>query len=166
MKIMSVASHVKTSLNLPTFVVQAYLQDLADDQLLIRPHRDANHIAWQLGHLIVSEHSLNNMVCPDSMPPLPDGFAEKHGRETASSDEQSDFCTKDEYLKLMEEQRAATLALLDQLSDEELEQPAPEKIQQFGATVGAVIGGQAAHWMMHAGQWGILRRQLGKEAMV
>ena len=71
---MSIAAHIKTSLNLPSFVVQAYLQVLADDQLLIRPHEGANHIAWQLGHLIVSEQTLNNMVCPDSMPPLPEAI--------------------------------------------------------------------------------------------
>jgi len=99
------------------------------------------------------------------MPALPDGFAEKHDKETATSDDPAAFCTKDEYLTLMAEQRDATLALLDRLSDEELEQAAPEKILQFGATVGAVIAGQSAHWMMHAGQWVIVRRQLGKVAM-
>ena len=162
---MSIANQIKTELNLPTSVVQGYLQDLTDDQLFIRPHEKANHIAWQLGHLIAAEHNLNNMVCPDSMPPLPEGFAEKHGKETASSDDQSAFCTKDEYLRAMEVQRSGTLALLDKLGDEELEKPAPEKIQKFGATVGAVIAGQSAHWMMHAGQWVIVRRQLGKEAL-
>ena len=70
-----------------------------------------------------------------------------------------------EYLKAMDEQRAGTLALLDKLSDEDLEKQAPDNIQKFGATVGAVIAGQSAHWMMHAGQWVIVRRQLGKEAM-
>lgn len=162
---MSIASHIKTELQLPAFVVQSYLEDLSDEDLFVRPHENANHIAWQLGHLISSENSLNNMVCPDSMPPLPEGFAEKHGKETASSDDRSGFCTKAEYLKLMEEQRAATLALLERLSEEQLEQTAPEKIQQFGATVGAVIAGQSAHWMMHAGQWVIVRRQLGRKAM-
>jgi len=152
-------------LQFPTFVVQGYLQDLTDDELLLRPAKNANHIAWQLGHLITSEHNLNNMVCPDSMPALPEGFAEKHTKETASSDNASDFCTKDEYLKYMEEQRAGTLALLDSLSDEELEKPAPENIQKVGPTVGAVIAAQSGHWMMHAGQWVIVRRQLGKEAI-
>jgi hypothetical protein len=159
---MSIANHIKTALNLPTGVVKRYLEDLTDEQLFVRPHEKANHIAWQLGHLITAEHNLNNMVCPDSMPPLPDGFAEKHDKETATSDDKSAFCTKDEYLKLMDEQRAGTLALLDKLTDEELEKPAPEKIQMFGATVGAVIAGQSAHWMMHAGQWAVVRRQLGK----
>ena len=162
---MSIANHIKTTLNLPTGVVQMYLQDLTDEQLLMRPHGKANHIAWQLGHLITAEHNLNNMVCPGSMPALPDGFAEKHTKETSASDDKSAFCTKDEYLKAMEEQRAGTLALLDRLSDEELERPAPETIHEFGSTVGAVIAGQSAHWMMHAGQWVIVRRQIGKEAI-
>ena len=162
---MSIAAQIKHELNLPAFVVQGYLGDLTDEDLMRRPVPNANHIAWQLGHLIASEHSLNNMVCPDSMPPLPEGFADKHNKEAAASDDPSAFCSKDEYLKLMEQQRAGTLALLDRLSDEELEKPAPEGIQKFGATVGAVIAGQSAHWMMHAGQWVIVRRQLGKEAM-
>ncbi len=162
---MSIAKHIKTELQLPTFVVQGYLQDLNEEDLMRRPVENANHIAWQLGHLIAAEHDLNNMVCPDSMPALPEGFAEKHNKETASSDDPAAFCTKEEYLTCMAEQRAGTMALLDTLSDEDLQKPAPEKIEQFGATVGAVIAGQSAHWMMHAGQWVIVRRQLGKEAM-
>lgn len=162
---MGIGTHIKHELQLPAFTVQAYLQDLTDDDLMRRPVENANHIAWQLGHLIESEHNLNNMVCPDSMPPLPNGFAAKHAKENAASDDKSAFCTKEEYLKAMEEQRAGTLALLDKLSDEELEKPSPEPIQKFGATVGAVIAGQSAHWMMHAGQWVIVRRQLGKEAI-
>lgn len=162
---MSIATQIKHELNLPTFVVQGYLADLSEEDLMRRPVPNANHIAWQLGHLIEAEHNLNNMVCPNSMPSLPEGFSEKHSKEAATNDDPSAFCTKEEYLKLMKEQRAGTLALLDRLSDEELEKPAPEKIQQFGPTVGAVIAGQSAHWMMHAGQWVIVRRQLGKEAM-
>lgn len=162
---MSIATQIKHELNLPASVVQGYLADLSDADLLRRPVPNANHIAWQLGHLIVAEHNLNNMACPDSMPALPEGFAEKHGKETAASDDPSAFCTKEEYLKLMEEQRAGTLALLDSLSDEELEKPAPKDLHMLGATVGAVIASQSAHWMMHAGQWVIVRRQLDKEAL-
>ena len=116
---MSIAEQIKAELQLPGFTTMAYLQDLTDDELFIRPHEKANHIAWQLGHLIMSEHNLNNMVCPDSMPALPEGFADQHGKDAASSDDKSAFRTKDEYLKAMDEQRAGTVALLDRLSDEE-----------------------------------------------
>jgi hypothetical protein len=96
------------------------------------------------------------------MPDLPEGFYEKHSKVHAASNDKADFCSKDEYLAAMNTQREGTLALLDRLSDQELEQPAPEKLKQFGETVGAVIAGQSAHWMMHAGQWVVVRRQLGK----
>ena len=161
---MPIATQIKHILAMPDFVARTYIADLSDEQLLMRPHDKTNHIAWQLGHLITWENQLNNMVCPDSMPALPEGFAEKHSKETATNDDPAAFCSKEEYLQAMETQRTGTLSLLDRLSDDELEQPAPEEIQKIGATVGAVIAGQAAHWMMHAGQWVIVRRQLGKEA--
>lgn len=162
---MSIAAHIQSALVLPTSVVRNYIGDLTNEQLLLRPHESANHIAWQLGHLIVSEHNLNNMVAPGSMPALPEGFAEKHCKQSAAKNEATAFCTKEEYLAAMEVQRNGTLALLETLSDEQLLKPAPEPIQRFGATVGAVIAGHSAHWMMHAGQWVIVRRQLGKEPM-
>jgi len=161
----SIASHIKGSLESPGFVVNAYLEDLSDADLLIRPTEGANHIAWQLGHLIVSEHHLVNQVCPDSMPALPPGFAEKYTKETASIDDPTAFHTKDDYLRLMKEQREGTLAALAKLSDEELEKPSPESLQRFATTVGGVIAGQSMHWMMHAGQWVIVRRMLGRQPM-
>ena len=161
---MSIATQIKHILAMPDFVARTYITDLSDEQLLMRPHDKTNHIAWQLGHLITWENQLNNMVCPDSMPSLPEGFADKHSKETATNDDPAAFYSKEEYLQAMETQRAGTLSLLERLSDDELEQPAPEELQNIGATVGAVIAGQAAHWMMHAGQWVIVRRQLGKEA--
>jgi hypothetical protein len=162
---MSIAQHIKTSMETPTMVVNGYLADLTDADLLRRPTKGANHIAWQLGHLIVSEHNLIEMVCPGTMPKLPDGFAEKYTNDTAPVDDPAAFHKKDEYLRLMNEQRAGTLAALEKLSDDDLEKPAPEKIQQFGATVGTVFAGQNMHWVMHAGQWVIVRRQLGRKPL-
>ena len=83
-------------------IAKAYLEDLSDEELLLRPVEGANHIAWQLGHLISSEHNMVEMVCPGSMPPLPDGFADAYTKETAASDEGAAFLTKVEYLKLMD----------------------------------------------------------------
>lgn len=159
---MSVAEHIKQSLIPPTNVVQGYLGDLSDADLLVRPCEGANHIAWQLGHLINAEHQLVEMVCPGSMPPLPEGFGDKYTTETAKLDDSAAFETKDRYLELMAEQRAGTLAALDKLSDADLAKPAPEKIQMLGATVGVIFAAQSMHWMMHAGQWAVVRRKLGK----
>jgi uncharacterized damage-inducible protein DinB len=160
---MSAATNViKASLDLAAFCVNAYLQDLSDEQLLIRPAEGCNHIAWQLGHLVVAEHKLTNQVCPDTMPALPDGFAERYTKETAKLDDAAAFHSKDEYVKLLAEQRAGTLAALSELTDEELQRPAPEEIREHAPTVAATFAMQATHCMMHSGQWVVVRRKLGR----
>ncbi len=162
---MSVASHIKKSLEMPASVVKMWLKDLSDEDLLRRPADTANNIAWQLGHLVVSENQLVNMVCPDSMPALPEGFAQKYTKETAGTDDPAAFETRERYFELLDEQRVGTLAALEKLSDEELDAPSPEKIQMLGPTVGTIFAALSMHSMMHAGQWTIVRRQMGKTPM-
>lgn len=159
---MSIAVHIRQTLELPEMIVRMYLEDLSDEDLFVRPYDSMNHIAWQLGHLIAGENFHINQIMPDSMPALPEGFRDRHSKDTAASDDRSLFCTKAEYLKLMHEQRAGTLKVLGTLSDEDLLKPSPEPIRYFGPSVGTVFPGESAHWMMHAGQWAVVRRKLGK----
>jgi hypothetical protein len=153
---------IKASFVLPDFAWKSYIEDLSEDDLLIRVMPGINHIKWQIGHLIASEHSLIEAVCPGSMPPLPEGFAEAHSREKSSVDDPQAFPPKAEYLRVFHEQRAGTLAALDTLSDADLDRPSPERIQRLGRNVGSIFAMQPTHWMMHAGQWAVLRRKLGK----
>jgi hypothetical protein len=159
---MSIAIHIRQTLELPTMIVRRYLEDLTDEDLFVRPFATMNHIAWQLGHLIAGENFHICQIVPGVMPALPEGFRERHSKDTASSDDRSLFCTKAEYLKLMELQRMGTLNALEGMSNEDLLKPSPESLRYFGPTVGTVFSGQSAHWMMHAGQWAVIRRKLGK----
>lgn len=159
---MILASHIRATLQLPNMIVEQYLEDLTDAQLLLRPAKGMNHIAWQLGHLITGENFHVSQLDPEAMPPLPEGFAVRHTKETAASDNPDDFLSKQEYLDEMQRQREATLAYLATLSDEQLAAESPEAIRYFGPTVGSVFSGEATHWMMHAGQWAVVRRNLGK----
>ncbi len=158
----SLAAQIKAELELPAFVVNAYLEDLTDADLLVRPFEGMNHLAWQLGHLIGSEKFHVETVYPDSMPPLPDGFYDAHDKPQATSDDPADFLDKATYLALMQEQRAGTLGVLAKLTDAELASPSPEPIAYLGPTIGCVFAAQSAHWMMHAGQWAVIRRKLGR----
>lgn len=146
-------------------VVSAYLGDLTDAELLARPVPGANHIAWQLGHLIQAEHDLINMVCPNSMPALPEGFKSQYAKEKASVDDPKAFHTKAEYLKLLAEQRAGTLAALAKLKDSDLDNDAPEPIRGYCSKVADVFLMQPSHVMMHAGQWAVTRRKLGRKPL-
>lgn len=159
---MNTKEALKGGIDGASFVCHAYLEDLKDADLLVRPAPDCNHIAWQLGHLIGAEHQMLEGIKPGSMPKLPEGFAEKHAKEKAKSNNPGDFLTKSEYQKLAGEQRAGTLALLESLSEADLDKPGPEAMRSYCPTVGSIFTMQGTHWMMHAGQWAIIRRKLGK----
>lgn len=142
-------------------VGMAYLGDLSDAELMQRPHTKCNHLNWQVGHLIVSENSLVGMAWP--MPSLPAGFMEKYSKENAASDDPSKFATKEELMAAYKTQRAATLAVLASVSAEDLDQPSGV---DYAPTRGQLISLNGEHWLMHAGQWVIVRRQNDKPVLI
>ncbi|MFN0195606.1 MAG: DinB family protein [Planctomycetaceae bacterium] len=153
---------IKYAIGMGDMITQAYLGDMTDAELMQRPVPGINHVFWQLGHLIHSENQMIEAVCPNSMPKLPEGFGVQHSKESSSSDDPAKFLKKGDYLKLMAEQRAGTLKALDSLSDADLSQPSPERMQGYAKTVGEVFAMQGMHWTMHTGQWAVLRRKLGR----
>lgn len=153
---------IKAAGVVPGFLWKTYIEDLTDEDMMVRPVEGANHIKWQIGHILASQVSLVEAVCPGKMPPLPEGFADKYTKETASSDDPTAFDSKEELIRIADEQDAAINAIVDGLSDEELEKPMPEKFQRFGPTVAHLFAFLPSHWTMHAGQWAIIRRTLGK----
>ncbi len=159
---MNAKDAIKSTTQLTDMVIKAYVGDLDDADLMRRPGEGCNHLAWQLGHLISSEVQLLESVAPGKGMTLPDGFAEAHSKEVCGSDDATKFHSKQEYLDLYDQVRTASLAALDGLSDSDLDQPGPEHMRAFCPTAGGVFNLIATHPMMHAGQFVIVRRQLGK----
>ncbi len=150
---------IKLSIDSGDMISMMYLGDLTDQDLMRRPCPGCNHINWQVGHLIAAEHKMGNTAVPDSMPDLPDGFEEKYSKETAGIDDPAKFCTKEELLAVYKDQRKATLAALENLSKSDLDH---ETGVEYAPTVGAMFSLQGSHWLMHCGQWAVVRRQLGR----
>src|ERR1700760_3937994 len=65
---------IRQNLDFSDRLVKAYVEDLDDESLLLRPVEGMNHIAWQLGHLISSERRMVEAIKPGSCPALPEGF--------------------------------------------------------------------------------------------
>lgn len=155
---------LQQGIELAHFVVRAYVGDLSDAELLTRPVPGANHAAWQLGHLITATvHMLEAIGQP--APSLPQGFAEKYTRETADRDEPGQFATKEECLALADQMREASLAAVRNTPDSTLDAPGPEAMRDYAPTVGSVLLLLGSHWLMHAGQFTVLRRKLGRPVL-
>ncbi len=156
---------IRSSLRISDSLVQGYLADITPDEMFVQPVNDANHIAWQLGHLIVSERHLVEAAAPGSMPALPDGFAERHRRDAVPSNNPGDYLSKDEYLQLAAQVRAATLAALDRLEESDFDKPVTARVPPFIKCTGDCFTTIGPHWSLHAGQWVVLRRKLGRARM-
>jgi hypothetical protein len=152
---------IQTALRGTSGVMSMYLGDLSDADILVRPAPTANHIAWQLGHLIAGEAMLVKMAIPDAkMPELPAGFAEKYGKETAGQD--TGFLTKAQYIDLFNKMREATIGAVGKLSDGDLDKATTGSMAKFAPNAGAMLLLVSNHTLMHAGQFTVVRRKLGK----
>ena len=154
---------IKVSADMADYISTAYLGDLSDADFFQRPHSQCNHINWQVGHLIASENQMLNGIVSGGMPSLPEGFAAKYTKETASENEPSKFATKEVLMSTYKAQRAAMLAALEKMSDSQLDTATGV---DYAPTVGAMFAMQGSHWLMHCGQWVIVRRNLGKPVVI
>lgn len=164
---MNAIQAIQASAATSDMVLKNYLSDLDDADLLKRPHADCNHLAWQLGHLIASECNLVELIKPGSAVELPEGFADRHSKETAGDNDPANFGTKEEYLALYDKVRSNTSETVASLSEADLDAPNPkEEWRDFMPTVGSVGVLIASHPMMHAGQFVPVRRESGKPVLM
>lgn len=156
---MNARDALQLSIDMGKMISLGYLGDLTDAEMMKRPCAGCNHIIWQVGHLIASERNMIEGLFPGSMPNLPAGFAEKYTKETSKSDRSEDFHSKADLLALFEQVRTATLAALTRCSDADLDRPTG---LDYAPTTAALFELQGSHWLMHAGQWAVVRRICGR----
>ena len=157
---------LKTTLGITNMAMHSYLGDLSDADLLTRPGKGCNHIAWQLGHLIASNTQMLESVAPGMAPKLPEGFDKSYSKEMTSVNDPARFHTKQDYLDMFAKLDAATIAALDKSTEAQLDAPAPESLREWFPTVGHVYVLIVSHTLMHAGQWVPVRRMLDKPVVI
>lgn len=157
---------IKNTYQTAQMVCGAYLSDLTDAEAMRRPHPGCNHINWQVGHIVASENKMGNAVVSGSLPELPDGFSDRYSQESAANDNAADFVPFTELMAIAKTQGDAVLKMIDGLSDDQFDHPGPEEMQAFAPTMGALCNMMGNHWLMHAGQWVVVRRELGREIVI
>ena len=160
---MKASQIIEGALDSTQFLTNHYLSDLSDADLVVRPLPGANHIAWQLGHVIASEVGMVRSQLPNAAyPELPPGFAEQHNQEMAGQDPPKGFLKKQQYVDLFNRVRETTKAAVAKMSDADLDRATTGNMAQFAPTLGAFLMLVSNHTLMHAGQFSVVRRKLGK----
>jgi hypothetical protein len=155
---------IQTALEATKANLPMYVSDFSDADLLVRPVPAANHAAWQIGNVIAGDVFFISQELPDTpYPELSKDFYALHGNDGAKKDE--GFLTKAEYLALFEKARTATIAAVGKLTDADLDRPVTGKGKVLAATLGKLFIMLSNHTLMHAGQFTVIRRKLGKPVL-
>lgn len=157
---------ILSNLHSARYIMTRYLEDLSDQDLVVRPHPNAHHIAWQLGHLVLSEAQMVKSVAPEIECSLPADFVARHDTSCATRSQRTDFYAKVEYWGHMQRVREVTVEALARFSSEDLSAPGPEKMRSYAPLIGSVFLAIANHEIMHSGQIAVVRRVLSKPVVI
>jgi hypothetical protein len=141
-------------------MVDMFLKDFSDADMMFRPAKTANHAIWQMGHLA---NSVRGMVTNcDSSIAFPFEDDTRFGKSKASFDDAAFFPNKAEILSRFDQAMDIAAGWVAKLSDADFAKPTPEQMKNFAPTVGNVAILLASHPFMHLGQFQVTRRALGK----
>lgn len=141
------------------------LADFSDADMMVRPVPAANHALWQVGHLAVETAVFAAAIPGATVPAVPPEWKDKFGKGAAKSDDLKFFPPRAEVMKVFAAVRDAMAEAVKRASPEDLDQPSPEPFRSFAPTVGHLIEMTSAHFMMHVGQFQVIRRKLGKPVL-
>lgn len=133
--------------------------------------KGGNHPLWVLGHIVHSESQLLDVHILGKENRFPE-LAEKFAMGSEPSTNADQYPSFDELMEKFDFMRAATLAHLATLSDEDLgkstctSEDTPQEVLDFIGTVGACFNAMSAHMNYHAGQIADSRRAAGLKPLM
>lgn len=142
------------------------LDDVQPDEWFQRPSGGITHLAWQVGHLAMAQYGLTMLRLrgkePEDQEIITNSFFRTFKKGTQPSFDKSDYPPIEEILTVFRRVHESALQELAGYQDEDLQESLPEPHAVFDTKLGSVFF-CSKHEMMHAGQIGLLRRELGKE---
>jgi uncharacterized damage-inducible protein DinB len=127
-------------------------------------HPACNHALWFAGHMATSDNFFLSLVAPGRTRPLPD-YQARFGMGSQPTSDPAAYPPPAEVLAAMRERRAALLAALDELSEDDLARKTPDGAPEFLPDVASVFELAIWHEGQHSGQLSVARRALGHQPL-
>ena len=145
-------------------LLNRYTADLTPQEYLHRPTAKANCVAWTIGHLILSDRGVLKRLGQTDLPALPDGFEKRFSRDEGCPQADA-FGDVTALLPLFNQHRQQLIEAVKRATPQQLNAPLEKPHPMFG-NVGEMALFMSAHAAMHAGQFTIIRRSLGRPPLV
>ncbi|HMF14135.1 MAG TPA: DinB family protein [Gemmataceae bacterium] len=133
-----------------------------------QPPGGVSHIAWQVGHLAFAEYTLAlesiRGVQPQDVDLMPQKYVSLFGADSVPDPDPKNYPNRAELRAVFDRVHEQVLHELARLDEGELNQPIVDPLP-FAKTKLLMLLWCARHGMVHAGQIGLLRRQLGQSPL-
>ena len=140
------------------------IADIADEDWFRMPE-GVTHVAWQVAHLAMAQYGLCLFRVRGrrdvDLQLMPSDFRKKFSKGTIPIPDPAANPAPAEIREVLNRVYRQSLQELSTYTDEQLDTPVDEPHAVFANKLGAIFF-CSAHEMLHSGQIGILRRQLGK----
>jgi hypothetical protein len=142
------------------------LEATPQDRWFEIPEGLPTNVAWQVGHLAVSQYGLLMFRIrgrrPDDLALIPGRFRKAYGRGSSPSEDPSKQPAADELLRRLGEVFELGLQELSEVPPDVLLEPVEMPYAAYPIKLGAILF-CPLHEHIHAGQIGLVRRALGLE---
>ena len=140
------------------------LENTPEELWSIIPTGSNSHIAWQVGHIAVSQYGLmlfrQRGRAEGDLELMPGWLRKRFGRGSVPSTDASEIPSKAVLLECLVKIHLASMAVLPSLTAEQLMEPTEMPYAVHPIKLGALLF-CPLHESIHAGQIGILRRMHG-----
>ncbi len=137
----------------------------SDGDWTYQAHPKANHALWCAGHLALTDDFFVGMLDPSKATDMSKA-QELFGMGSEPVGDASVYPKPAELRKHLNDSHQKLMAILDGMSEEDLDKPTPEGSPDFLPTVESVFRLAVFHEGIHAGQATIANRGLGGEPVV
>lgn len=141
------------------------LETIAPEDWYRKPPAGVSHIAWQVGHLAMAEYRLTLERMRGRQPGdehlISELFLLQFGRDSVPAGDPTQGPTPAELRQMLDRVHQQALHELPHYTDEDLQEPPLKPHKLFATKLGGLVW-CAQHELIHAGQIGLLRRQLGQ----
>jgi uncharacterized damage-inducible protein DinB len=165
---MQLKAHARFALEFSRRLLEGILSELEGSDWFYQAHEKSNYPLWVVGHLGLADNMFINRFRPERVK-KPEGWDALFwfGSQMLPS---TAYPPVDEVLAYFRERRQALLQLLEELTDAELDAPAPapgERSPIAGApSIGQLFLFASQHESLHAGQLTIAHRAVGKAPLI
>ena len=162
---MDLKEHAKYALQRARWITEQLLESFqTEDDWFYQCHPTANHAMWIVGHLGLADNSFTSRF-REQLADKPAGWDELFWFGSELQSDRGVYPSSDEVLTYFRNRRETLLSTIDDLTDDELQAPAPpagEMHPVAGAPcIGHILLFAASHEWMHSGQLTVARRGLG-----